>query len=77
MADIFCKIAEQISIHAPHEGERLRKGFRAFIPFCISIHAPHEGERLSIKRRKIQHNGFQSTLPTRGSDFHCCLILID
>ena len=35
----------------------------------ISIHAPHEGERrggnTAPKERK---NGFQSTLPTRGSD---------
>ena len=34
-----------ISIHAPHEGERLRDKCRGGIPCRISIHAPHEGER--------------------------------
>ncbi len=61
-----------ISIHAPHEGERLFDG--GFISFAdvISIHAPHEGERLIRYKAMVQANIFQSTLPTRGSDtLHC------
>ena len=35
----------------------------------ISIHAPHEGERLKIKTELFNRREFQSTLPTRGSDY--------
>ncbi len=35
-----------ISIHAPHEGERLANEIEFLSPKAISIHAPHEGERL-------------------------------
>ena len=34
-----------ISIHAPHEGERLSQHHADPWHECISIHAPHEGER--------------------------------
>ena len=34
----------------------------------ISIHAPHEGERLIAVSLRPASAGFQSTLPTRGSD---------
>ncbi len=34
----------------------------------ISIHAPHEGERPSAVAARTSLRGFQSTLPTRGSD---------
>ena len=34
----------------------------------ISIHAPHEGERRATEGSKPPLTGFQSTLPTRGSD---------
>ena len=57
-----------ISIHAPHEGERLcRAGCRGG-SLGISIHAPHEGERPRLCIVPSAHLGFQSTLPTRGSD---------
>ena len=36
---------KEISIHAPHEGERRREADRALAYIKISIHAPHEGER--------------------------------
>ena len=36
---------------------------------AISIHAPHEGERLAETKAAIKDVKFQSTLPTRGSDF--------
>ena len=60
---------EQISIHAPHEGERPAEwaGFKT-VGQCISIHAPHEGERQFIARAVADRRKFQSTLPTRGSD---------
>ena len=40
----FC-VANSISIHAPHEGERHDGVTLAFDDGSISIHAPHEGER--------------------------------
>ena len=35
----------------------------------ISIHAPHEGERQTRFSYCLKYFAFQSTLPTRGSDF--------
>ena len=61
-----------VSIHAPHEGERLCTQ-SAFRPACdVSIHAPHEGERPEIAQVNGEGGAFQSTLPTRGSDAACC-----
>ena len=34
-----------VSIHAPHEGERLARTTATILPGSVSIHAPHEGER--------------------------------
>ena len=59
-----------ISIHAPHEGERRRAGLGGSKSMGISIHAPHEGERpANGAYDAIARDKFQSTLPTRGSDF--------
>ena len=49
-ATLICRsranFAAGISIHAPHEGERLAGSFAAVAAaVVISIHAPHEGER--------------------------------
>ena len=41
----------------------------------ISIHAPHEGERLNGANDHLPTGTFQSTLPTRGSDFIFLLFL--
>ena len=60
--------AAAISIHAPHEGERLCIFQRQHIAVDISIHAPHEGERRFCCNRSRPKSKFQSTLPTRGSD---------
>ena len=60
--------AEIISIHAPHEGERLSGTIIGKLPTFISIHAPHEGERLIHIFNRRSYHLFQSTLPTRGSD---------
>ena len=51
-----------------------RGGATATIYYCfyhmfISIHAPHEGERHSTAFHLCFIQQFQSTLPTRGSDF--------
>ena len=58
-----------ISIHAPHEGERLDDLTDATPAQMISIHAPHEGERRRGEGIYRAFGGFQSTLPTRGSDY--------
>ena len=39
------KLKRAISIHAPHEGERLAVRIMSLLLATISIHAPHEGER--------------------------------
>ena len=57
-----------ISIHAPHEGERHAVQVGDYYGSEISIHAPHEGERRSCSSTVGGIVGFQSTLPTRGSD---------
>ena len=57
-----------ISIHAPHEGERRCTETQQGAGFRISIHAPHEGERLKARAHSSARHLFQSTLPTRGSD---------
>ena len=43
----------QISIHAPHEGERRQDAEAAEAKVYISIHAPHEGERRGPRPRDI------------------------
>ena len=65
----YCDETE-ISIHAPHEGERRSEARRANARIRISIHAPHEGERPGGDYTKEDYSGFQSTLPTRGSDYN-------
>ena len=41
----------------------------------ISIHAPHEGERRYNQNESVAVGvGFQSTLPTRGSDVRSVLL---
>ncbi len=57
-----------ISIHAPHEGERPAEDNGNDVQADISIHAPHEGERLDKDTLFMAAEEFQSTLPTRGSD---------
>ena len=58
-----------ISIHAPHEGERRSIINCTISTQSISIHAPHEGERPKDFKTKLSDVKFQSTLPTRGSDY--------
>ena len=58
-----------ISIHAPHEGERPLQRTGEMMQVIISIHAPHEGERQTAPFEWRGEKIFQSTLPTRGSDY--------
>ena len=67
----ICAEFEKISIHAPHEGERLTRQYLQSQLQPISIHAPHEGERPTASTRPQRHSRFQSTLPTRVSDGDC------
>ena len=60
--------AIRVSIHAPHEGERLQRRGQPQHGQHVSIHAPHEGERPISPRILSRPPLFQSTLPTRGSD---------
>ena len=65
----YLDISPTISIHAPHEGERHYFAVDDYYVQFISIHAPHEGERpLRVAALASINTGFQSTLPTRGSD---------
>ena len=67
--EIAERIAEAISIHAAHEGQR--PGFCAragAVMKNISIHAAHEGQRPALYAVNLTLPIFQSTLPTRGSD---------
>ncbi len=57
-----------VSIHAPHEGERLVQPMYDKAAAIVSIHAPHEGERRKSMTKSYKRKRFQSTLPTRGSD---------
>ena len=61
-------LRRHVSIHAPHEGERHGVFVRSNKDVGVSIHAPHEGERQPMRPTRDLGNGFQSTLPTRGSD---------
>ena len=70
---MMCRLFRRtkISIHAPHEGERQNTAVPLLSRSRISIHAPHEGERQSLSFAYSRTELFQSTLPTRGSDFAC------
>ena len=50
-------------------GGATTKGDTEIAAAAISIHAPHEGERHSAPASRVKPPVFQSTLPTRGSDY--------
>ena len=62
-------IVDIVSIHAPHEGERLSAvSGTAYILACFNPRSPRGGATVRSFQR-VGHKGqFQSTLPTRGSD---------
>ena len=47
---------------------------RKAVRHAVSIHAPHEGERLIRVDGSAEQCQFQSTLPTRGSDFFFAIL---
>ncbi len=59
---------QQISIHAPHEGERHSKIKDGKSSKLFQSTLPTRGSDLSAQRYLGHANAFQSTLPTRGSD---------
>ena len=61
------KSIQKISIHAPHEGERLKRHLLVSPPSYFNPRSPRGGAtRYSNPSNIIKR--FQSTLPTRGSD---------
>ena len=61
--------ALEISIHAPHEGER-RSTYTCFVfgIFYFNPRSPRGGATSMPLKIILEPLGFQSTLPTRGSD---------
>ena len=55
-----------ISIHAPHEGERLLSLLLLLTSWRISIHAPHEGERHNQKPHHLQLSHISIHAPHEG-----------
>ena len=57
----------QVSIHAPHEGERLGQIFLSVLLDKVSIHAPHEGERHILLRAPFCPWRFNPRSPRGGA----------
>ena len=57
----------QISIHAPHEGERQDAVLLHVDDFVISIHAPHEGERRGCALLRNIYDHFNPRSPRGGA----------
>ena len=55
-----------ISIHAPHEGERLNDLATRISKLEISIHAPHEGERRDCRQPSPRQRGISIHAPHEG-----------
>ena len=61
-------ISASISIHAPHEGERLNFTITYIIHNNFNPRSPRGGATIIFYNYFILNVRFQSTLPTRGSD---------
>ena len=66
-----------ISIHAPHEGERLVAPTRQIRVRYISIHAPHEGERLSRRTAICGGTSYFNPRSPRGGATMCNMAQAD
>ena len=60
-------VIDTISIHAPHEGERLSNDVETAFLAKISIHAPHEGERASSSAIRTAASYFNPRSPRGGA----------
>ena len=58
----------QVSIHAPHEGERPWQQIILEDTGVFQSTLPTRGSDMLLPMRCLLHLVFQSTLPTRGSD---------
>ena len=61
-----------ISIHAPHEGERLFHVVSSCLFYNFNPRSPRGGATPMLSLDATSAGGFQSTLPTRGSDRFAC-----
>ena len=57
-----------VSIHAPHEGERLFRPRQRENHACFNPRSPRGGATWDDVKQMREQGRFQSTLPTRGSD---------
>ena len=74
----MCQAARKnISIHAPHEGERRFCPLRRLYPPKFQSTLPTRGSDIPSLRVIISVKRFQSTLPTRGSDIYRHAIAAD
>ena len=62
------ELVENISIHAPHEGERPFPSFRTAATVRFQSTLPTRGSDSMMSCVSASLGRFQSTLPTRGSD---------
>ena len=58
----------EISIHAPHEGERRYRSWMHWRTMTFQSTLPTRGSDSALVRPAAEAQVFQSTLPTRGSD---------
>ena len=70
----YCELAEDISIHAPHEGVRLLDIFHVVVAY-ISIHAPHEGVRRGTLPSRHRRSHFNPRTPRGGATAICCSLI--
>ena len=64
-------MTKKVSIHAPHEGERLRTGtLLRSIKTMFQSTLPTRGSDARSAHIDAERRKFQSTLPTRGSDIY-------
>ena len=68
---VFSTVASAISIHAPHEGERLCCIALTTYALSISIHAPHEGERLFYLLALRHYKRISIHAPHEGERRYC------
>ncbi len=66
LVEFFVLAGSNISIHAPHEGERPGLTGGTVTAVAISIHAPHEGERPYAQQRNGKQHCISIHAPHEG-----------